>query len=295
MLSPVTLFTDPSTLHVHPHLTMSMSNTQQQEEDTDPFLELEPQTLYHHEHDDTTHRHGSGHSHNTRGHVVNVNNIDPSLQAGDASQGRTNRLTDFASHILGSQDGDQIDHAHDHDHDHDHDHGQEHEHEHDIDEHGRHELSFTGEGGVLESSNHGFHVMDHDHNHGHGHEEEEVDEGEFEPHLEEEGDGEGDFVGETPGPQVLLTGGSGGARVGRKRGAYGKRKRAGQGDDEVVIKKQNHVSHVPITLLCFTVLVLSRPNPLSYPPRISYTFMLPSHQIPNSFVASRCEHLHVKC
>jgi len=189
-------------------------STQQQpvdEENNDPFLELEPQTLFHHQHSN---------SHNTR--RIDENDIDPSLHEDldQRSSGSRTRLTDFASHILGSQDGDNH-----HDHDHEEVHG----------DHG--ELSFTGENGVLESSNHPFHAID-----------EEVDEGEFEPHLEEghlddgeEGEeGEGEFVGEsqTPGPShsVLSTQGQ---RVGRKRGAYGKRKRSGE--DEVVIKKQNHV------------------------------------------------------
>jgi len=229
-----------------------MSNIQQQEENTDPFLELEPQTLYHHEHEhghehDHQHPRSHSHEHNTRGHVGD-DRIDPTLH-GDTgtnanpnpgpsgSRGRTNRLTDFASHILGSQDGDH----HNHDPNQDHSHGHDHDH---TDGQGRHELSFTGEGGVLESSNHGFHVMDHNHTHSPDHEEEEVDEGEFEPHLEEEGDGE--FVGEaqTPGPHSLdpIENDQTRARAGRKRGAYGKRKRAGAGVDEVVIKKMNHVS-----------------------------------------------------
>jgi len=190
---------------------MSTRQQQQQqadEENNDPFLELEPQTLFHHQHTNSN-------SHNTRRRVnENDIDIDPSLHE-DHDQ-RSSRLTDFASHILGSQDGDH------HDHDEEHGHG-----------HGHGELSFTGENGVLESSNHPFHAID-----------EEVDEGEFEPHLEEgheEGEeGEGEFVGETPGPSHLNLPGPGpGQRVGRKRGAYGKRKRTGE--DEVVIKKQNHV------------------------------------------------------
>jgi hypothetical protein len=181
-----------------------MSTQQQQqahEENNDPFLELEPQTLFHHQHSNSN-------SHNTR--RINEIDIDPSLHEDQ----RSSRLTDFASHILGSQDGDH------------------HDHEDDGHERGHGELSFTGENGVLESSNHPFHAID-----------EEVDEGEFEPHLEEgheEEEGEGEFVGEnqTPGPShVALPGQT--QRVGRKRGAYGKRKRSGE--DEVVIKKQNHV------------------------------------------------------
>jgi hypothetical protein len=198
-----------------PHLPpLNMSTQQQQqahEENNDPFLELEPQTLFHHEHDGH-----SQHSHNTRRRIdENDIDIDPSLHEDQ----RSSRLTDFASHILGSQDGDHHEEEHGHG-----DHG-----------HGHGELSFTGENGVLESSNHPFHAID-----------EEVDEGEFEPHLEEgheEGEeGEGEFVGEsqTPGPgHVVLPGQGQTQRVGRKRGAYGKRKRSGE--DEVVIKKQNHV------------------------------------------------------
>jgi len=194
-----------------------MSTRQQQqeahEENNDPFLELEPQTLFHHQHSNS-----NSNSHNTR-RRVNENDIDPSLHE-DHDQ-RSSRLTDFASHILGSQDGDH--------HDHEEEHG-----------HGHGELSFTGENGVLESSNHPFHAID-----------EEVDEGEFEPHLEEgheEGEeGEGEFVGETPGPSHSILPGPGpGQRVGRKRGAYGKRKRTGE--DEVVIKKQNHVRPCSLSL-----------------------------------------------
>jgi hypothetical protein len=199
-----------------------MSPSQQaHEENNDPFLELEPQTLFHHQHSNSS-------SHNTRRRInENDIDIDPSLHE-DHDQ-RSSRLTDFASHILGSQDGDHHDHEEEHGHG---DHG-----------HGHGELSFTGENGVLESSNHPFHAID-----------EEVDEGEFEPHLEEgheEEEGEGEFVGEsqTPGPShVALPGQT--QRVGRKRGAYGKRKRSGE--DEVVIKKQNHVclpfSPLPISL-----------------------------------------------
>ena len=199
-------------LHVHPlsptPLEMSTQH-QPHEENNDPFLELEPQTLFHHQHSNS-----NSNSHNTR--RVDETNIDPSLHEDQ----RSSRLTDFASHILGSQDGDHHDHEDEREHDHEHGHG-----------HG--ELSFTGENGVLESSNHPFHAID-----------EEVDEGEFEPHLEEgheEGEeGEGEFVGEsqTPGPSHSVLP-SQGQRVGRKRGAYGKRKR--NGEDEVVIKKQNHV------------------------------------------------------
>jgi hypothetical protein len=206
-----------------PHLPPLQMSTQQQqqqadEENNDPFLELEPQTLFHHQHSNSN-------SHNTR--RINEIDIDPSLHEDQ----RSSRLTDFASHILGSQDGDHHDHEEEHGHG-DHGHG-----------HGHGELSFTGENGVLESSNHPFHAID-----------EEVDEGEFEPHLEEgheEEEGEGEFVGEsqTPGPShVALLGQT--QRVGRKRGAYGKRKRTGE--DEVVNKKQNHVclpfSPLPISL-----------------------------------------------
>jgi hypothetical protein len=209
---------------------MSTQQQQQQavhEENNDPFLELEPQTLFHHEHEHDGHH---PHSHNTRVRV-DENDIDPSLHEGQdqdldqRSSGSRTRLTDFASHILGSQDGDH------------HEHEDEHEHEH---ERGHGELSFTGENGVLESSNHPFHAIDED-----------VDEGEFEPHLEEghEEEGEGEFVGEnqTPGPgHVVLPPQGQTQRVGRKRGAYGKRKR--NGEDEVVIKKQNHVC--PLTKYC---------------------------------------------
>lgn len=224
---------------------------QEHEENTDPFLELEPQTLYHHEHDNVHHSQG-GHSHNhntrERGHGhgighVNEDVIDPSLHEDRNSQGSgsrktTNRLTDFASHILGSQDGDHLDLDHHDEHEHEHDHTHTHEAGH------GHELSFTGEGGVLESSNHGFHVIDHDHNH---ELEDEVDEGEFEPHLEEGHEEDGEFVGETPGPQsqALPPSAAGTGRVARKRGAYGKRKRTGVEGDETVIKKQNHASLLP--------------------------------------------------
>lgn len=212
-----------------------MSSTHQ-EENTDPFLELEPQTLYHHQH-------GHGHGHDTRTQVdvdVDDNELDPSLHEDQRSSGSRTRLTEFASHILGSQDGDTQDREHEHEHDHEH---------HEVE--GGHELSFTGEGGVLESSNHGFHVMTEDHG-------EEMDEGEFEPHLEEghlEGEeGDGEFLGETPGPSHSILPGGGEMRVGRKRGAYGKRKRGG--DDENVIKKLNHVgflNHVHFPSFQFTL------------------------------------------
>jgi hypothetical protein len=236
----------PSTIHVHLSMSTSQSQSQRQEheggqeENTDPFLELHPHTLYHHEHE-PHHSHGHGHGHNTRGgRQVSQHDIDPSLHenpiAEGSGSGRTNRLTDFASHILGSQDGD-------HDHDHSTDHGHVHVHGH------GHELSFTGEGGVLESSNHGFHVMEQDHH------EEEMDEGEFEPHLEDDpegdGEGEGEFIGEaqTPGPGPSVNGQvQTGGRTGRKRGSYGKRKKVGPGGDEIVIKKMNHVSLVALPL-----------------------------------------------
>jgi len=265
-------------------------------ETNDPFLSLEahlrPQTLYQHEHHHRQPHHGHEHGH------VDEEDIDPSLHTKhthrdqDTSRTRasTNRLTDFASHILGSQDGDRDGNGHDHSHDrhhdrrhedHDHDRNHDHDHMHDHDQHQHHEhehehdhdtrghLSFTGQGGVLESSNHdfsgGFHAVGESLEIEAEAEQAMEDEGEFEPHIEDDHDHHEDEDGRDFEREETVVGvaahtsgqaqggrGQGGGRVGKKRGPYitsGRgRKRAGDPIDATIVKKSNHVSRLLLGL-----------------------------------------------
>lgn len=165
-----------------------------------------PPTLHAHEHDDPSHPHARA-----------SGSISPS-----------NRLTDFASHILDSRDP----HSH------------------------PHVLSFTGEGGVLESSNH-FDVEDvvrramdeHDHRHEHEH-----DQGDFQPHIE---DGRS--------PVDLENGTTSGGTALPRRSTFGRGRKRKVGDvgedgepiDPVLMKKENHV-RTPFVL---THLLYHRPIP----------------------------------
>lgn len=206
---------------------------------TDPYLleedqrharTLRPHTLHDHEHEHQGQR-GDG---------------------GDSPSGSgSNRLNDFASHILESRPHT----VHNHDGEDTHEHEHEHEHTH------NHVLSFTGEGGVLESQV-GVGTFDTDVENAMR---QAMDDGEFQPHIDHVHDHDHSHSHDDGQGQLEHDGGTTNSVPKPRRNNYtrARKRKAGEVDDNgaavdpVQIKKELHVCH-------------SHPSPPSSPTPFTY-------------------------
>lgn len=180
------------------------------------------------------------HARNLRPHTLHDHEQRhlPGTGDGETSPSGSNRLNDFASHILESHD------PHDQ-HPHEHEHGDEHEHSH------GHVLSFTGEGGVLESQV-GVGTFDTEVENAMR---QAMDDGEFQPHIEDGRDIRRQHDHDIAQEGQTLQRGEEGQRVetapkvartyNSARGKKRKNDDNGEPLDQILQKKDAHVSPSP--------------------------------------------------
>ena len=224
---------------------------------TDPYLLQEDERNGRNLRPHTLHDHEQHHSHASGDGAGDGGGASPS-----GSRSRSNRLNDFASHILDSHGPQDHHHEHVHEHQPAHEHGDEHEHEHEHDHTHTHVLSFTGEGGVLESQV-GVGTFDTDVENAMR---QAMDDGEFQPHIEGHGHHHGqEHEHVDPGHEQEQGGVDATATRPVRRTNYtrGRKRKAGDVDhngepvDPIQLKKENHVSpqapHRPLVPILFIV------------------------------------------